>query len=546
MLTDIKPSDIAAVDAWYWAHSNQIRLQGDTFSTVKHAYQVKWLQSRAKKKVYKKAAQMGASEAEVLNTLHDMIYGRYPKGVLYLFPTADDVGDFSKGRFNPLIADNLQTIGKYVQDTDTASVKKINRSVLYLRGARATQKVEGMKKDSSKLRSIPVDKVVEDERDLMEHEMVAMALVRMDHSDVKEEVVLSTPTIPDYGIDKEYQDSNQEIWVIKCPQCTKEVCLELEFPDCIQQWNDGTYKRGCPRCGHELNPATGQWVVRESGRATEGYFISQLNSTYVDPGSILKLYLDPPNGNLQEVMNSKLGMAYISAENRLTPQEVRRCMDNNLLPPLKHTGPTAMGVDVGNQFHITILDKPTEKELRIVKVLSVSSNKMDDFTPLHDIAVQYGVKSMVIDFAPVQHNVRAFREAEEFEVFGCIYQEHQRGPATWDAEQGVVRINRTEICDESHKVISTIGRLIMPRRNPDMDEYTTHCCNLAKVLEEDKDTGSKEFRYRKLGPDHYRHSLNYALLAAQRIGVYTPPSKEANSADAKIERKRSQGSWRSR
>lgn len=541
---NIKPEDVAAVSAAYWAQYNHTVLQGGAeFDISRHPYQVKPMNSRAKRRMFKKAAQLGISELEILKTLHGMIHGQYPKGVLYLFPTSDDVIEFSKVRFAPLISDNPLSIGRFVQDTNTASVKKINRAILYLRGARSSQRVEGLKKDSSKLRSIPVDKIVEDERDLMEHEMIEMAQERLSHSEVAEEVGLSTPTIPDYGIDREYENSDQQIWVIKCPQCGRESCLELDFPDCVQQWNDGKYRRGCIQCGHELNPMTGQWVVRESSRETEGYWISQLNSSYVDPGKILQLYLNPPNGNLQEVMNSKLGMAYIASENKLTRQDVYACMGNEI-PPLGHKGPTAMGVDVGNDFHITILDRPNDKSLRLVKAMHVTSNKMDDFTPLHDIAAQYNVHCMVIDFAPVQQKVRAFREGESYEVFGCIYQQHQRGPAMWDSEQGIVRINRTEVCDATHQLVTEGGgRLLMPRRTPDLEEYAKQMCNIAKVLEEDEETGSRDYRYRKLGADHYRHSLNYAYLASQRIGVVINTSPTGSGA--KLDRVRSTGSWQS-
>ena len=43
--------------------------------------------------------------------------------------------------------------------------------------------------------------------------------------------------------------------------------------------------------------------------------------------------------------------------------------------------------------------------------------------------------------------------------------------------------------------------------------------NTAKVLQEDPETGSREYRYRKLGEDHYRHALNYFYLASTRAGV---------------------------
>jgi hypothetical protein len=38
---------------------------------------------------------------------------------------------------------------------------------------------------------------------------------------------------------------------------------------------------------------------------------------------------------------------------------------------------------------------------------------------------------------------------------------------------------------------------------------------MAKKLEEDEETGSKRYVYVKLGPDHFRHALNYEAMARQ-------------------------------
>jgi hypothetical protein len=537
---DITIEDLAAVDPWVWVNQG-INLQSGPYSFENHAYQVGPMQSTARKRVYKKGAQMGFTEIEVLRTLHGMIHRHYPAGVLYLFPTTNDVSDFSKGRFTPLITENYDRIGVHVKDTDATGIKRIGNAMLYLRGARSTSKIEGLKKDASKLRTIPVDKVVYDERDLMAHEMVTMALERMEHSMVKEEVHISTPSIPDYGIDAEYQDSDQRVWFIRCSSCNHENCLELTFPECVRRGAGGRWIRACVKCGQELNPQKGYWVPQFPGRETEGYWISQLNSMYVDPGKLLELYRNPPNGNLQEVMNSKLAMAYVSAENRLTPNDLWVLCGQDPMP-IEHEGPTAMGVDVGNNFHVSIVDRPHEKITRLVKACYLDTKKMTDFTPLHDLIKQYNVKSCVIDFAPVQQAVRSFREAEgRAEVFGCIYQKHQRGPAMWDVEQGIVRINRTEVCDSVHEMVTARGRFQMPRRSPDAEEFVKQMCNLVKVLEDDEETGSREYVYRKVGPDHYRHSMNYATLAAQRIGIY---SGKSNAGDWR--KKVDKGSWRAR
>src|SRR3990170_6888321 len=91
---NISDEDLAAVDPWFWAYWNKIRLQSGEFTLQGHDYQIEPMQSRAKKKVLKKGAQLGFTELEVLATLHGMIHKNYPTGVLYLFPTNDDVSDF--------------------------------------------------------------------------------------------------------------------------------------------------------------------------------------------------------------------------------------------------------------------------------------------------------------------------------------------------------------------------------------------------------------------------------------------------------------------
>ncbi len=159
----------------------------------------------------------------------------------------NDVTDFSKGRFSPLLDDNPE-IADWVRNTESVSVKRIRKSMLYLRGARATGKIEGIKKTSSQLKGVPVDRIVFDEVDEMDPAMIDLALERLSHSKVKEESYLSTPSIHDFGIDKFYNESDQRIWLIKCEHCGAETCLELEFPSCLLEFPAGQVIRACKKC----------------------------------------------------------------------------------------------------------------------------------------------------------------------------------------------------------------------------------------------------------------------------------------------------------
>jgi hypothetical protein len=505
------------LDCFTWVTENGLELTGGDYKVKGHQYQVDWLKETAPEQCFIKGAQIGATECLVLKTLHGMIHGRYPAGALYLFPTRDDVRDFSKSRFDPLIQRN-PFIGQYVQNTDAQNIKQIGKGFLYLRGARSTKAIGGTKKSSSQLKSIPVDRVIFDELDEMEDKMIELAKHRVMHSDVKELIYLGTPTIPEYGIDAMYQNSDQRVWMLECEKCGRETSLDLEFPESLHRRVDGTVYRACIHCRGELFPEKGRWVPQVPSKSDTlvGWWISQLNSIYVDPAYILDKYENPPHGDLSEVMNSHLGRAFIPAEHKLNESDIYACCGPDA-PLMRHEGPTCMGVDVGRKLHVVIAERTTRNTLKVVKL-----GQYDHFTDLHDLVRDFGVKSVVIDLYPEQRKVREMQKQETISVFGCQYIEQRTQMWQWDDRQLVLKVNRTEICDASHELVIEPGRLILPRRNHEVEQFAKECCNIAKVLDEDPETGSRIYRYKKLGssrPDHYRHALNYCVLASERCGI---------------------------
>lgn len=514
-MTDLTPSDIQIVSPGYWASFNEIKLQTGVYSMKNHEYLIEPMDNDSRRECCMKGTQGGYTEKEVLRSLHGMRYGHYPQGVLYMFPTTDDVVEFSKSRFNPLILANRTVIGKYVKKTDTASLKKINEAFLYLRGARLSQKV-GPNSDvdeSSKLRGIPVDKVVFDELDLMSDEVRTKAIGRMGHSLVKEERYLSNPTIPDFGIDKMYQMSDQRHWFRRCTCCNTWTCAELSFPDCVKIRNDGSGYIGCSKCGKEVKiwngDGTGEWVPaqRENTDYMRGYQWSQLTSVFSDPAEILSEYINPPDGNLGDVVRLRLGLPYIAAEDRLTVSGVLACCGPDL-SLYSHQGPCAMGVDVGKIKHVIIGIRTGKERYEILKTVKVS-----EWEDIHDLAKKFNVRSAVIDIRPYEDMARSFQKAEKYRIYLCEYVENATWESRFDEHTKVVKVYRTGIFDRSHRVISE-ERLKIPRNCPEIKEFAVQVCNTAKVLETNKRTGTSVYRYKKLGPEHFRNALNYFLLAA--------------------------------
>jgi len=428
-------------------------------------------------------------------------------------PTNDDVKEFSKSRFNPLIIANRAQIGRYVKDTDMASLKKVGDSFLYLRGARLNQKAEVGESESAKLRSIQVDRVVFDEIDLMDDEAIAKARGRMGHSMVKEEVYISNPTAEDVGISLVWDQTDQRLWFRSCG-CGVETCAELEFPSCVKHYPDGKGYIACKGCGKPVGLWPGKWIAqRPEVKNFPGYRWSHLTSDYNDPAEVLEHFLSPPEGNLGDVYRLELGLPYSSREEKLRKGDVLALCRNEIMPD-RHKGPCAAGVDINPQrkHHVVIGVKVSNERFEIVKV-----GVVDSITDVRDLFDAFNVHSAVIDLRPEEELVRGFqKQYRKCRIYLCEYSDTMLAQTIWNDNTGVVKVHRTGVFDATHRLINN-QLLSIPRRAPGTEEFARQCCNCVKVKEKDKRRGIDVYRYRAAGKDkadHYRNALNYFYLAA--------------------------------
>ena len=495
----------------FWADKSKIILPSGPFDFAGREYLIEPVNEWEKMSVDIKATQGGFTVTHVLKVLWAMIKGWYPQGVLYLFPTGNDVSDFSKSRFDPIIADNWRYIGRFVQNTNAVHIKKVGKAFLYLRGARLSQSVEG-EKESAGLRSISVDKVVYDEWDLFDPTSRQKAVGRMGASEIKHESFLSNPTIPDFGIDRLFKETDQRYWMIKCEKCREYTCLELEFPECIRIDKQGKGVRVCVKCGSPIDRRKGQWVAKYPNiKDKVGRQWSQLNSPTIDPGDVLRAFENPPDGNIGDVHRLMLGRAYIEAENRLTRQDIYSCCSHEGLTG-KDDGPCAMGVDVGRILHIVIAKRLANGIIKIVYL-----GRHSDHGDLFELKRKYNVKVGAIDLYPETRMVRSIQAHIGIPFFGIEYKDKQTRGVIEDQEINVLKTSRTESMDAVHNVF--IKKIIMlPRRSKEVDEYAHEMTCTAKCLVENE-RGDRLYRYRAVddGQDHYYHATNCMNLVMDRV-----------------------------
>ena len=510
----------------YWASQWGIKLQAGPFTFKGFEYQVEPMSYTGKRLCYLKARQsFGATIDEVLKDLHGMIMRKYKLGVAHIFPTNDEVNAFSKSIFKPLIAANKASIGKFVRNvsggTDTTSLKNVNGAMLFLLGARLSQTIgDSTETTSSKTAGFSCDKVVFDESDYMEIEAITRYIQSMGMSPHQHEVYLGNPSHEDFGIDLIFKQSDQRYWFRKC-SCGHWTCAEKSFPECIKIRPDGTGYIGCDKCGKEVKvwngDGTGEWVpdFPDKTKYMQGYMASQMMTPYNDPADILEDFATTQD--LATFYRLRLGRPYSAASDKLRKHTVLACCGNDS-QATRHSGPCAMGVDVGKAYHAVVIGIKTSKEQYEI----IKTAKAKDFQEVFDLARRYNVKSDVVDIGPYYEAARKYQKNSGHKTFLCDYKDTQVTDAMFNDNTGVVKVNKTEVFDLSHRLLMN-GDIRLPARCPEIEEFARQCCNCARFEEKDKRSGGKILRYRPTGDkeEHFRSALNYFLLAASGHRIAT-------------------------
>lgn len=419
-----------------------------------------------------------------------------PRGVIYWLPTLRDIQDFVNTKLDPMVRENEDLITKLSStETDNKGLKFFWGAPTYWRNL----------KSASAVKSISADADIFDEYDETDPSQVAQALKRTSASTVKLRRRLSTPTLPDYGINKSFQATDQCHWGVKCSHCGYWSILEELFPRCMIPHKEKGYILGCVNCSKELNPRIGQWI-RKINSPLRGYQISQLYSPFVTAREIMDDY---HNTEFQgHFHNHVLGLPFMSASDKVTAVQVL-----NLCQPYKMalncTQSTVMGIDQGRVLHCVVMQPGTFTKI-------VWAGEVKDFEEVDRLMLKFNVRELVIDALPETRKARELMKRNQNKVWLCFYNEHQKGSYSWNEEERIVSVNRTESLDVGTDAIIQ-SKIVLPERTAVIEELAQHCANIAKTTEEDRDTGSRRFVYKKLGPDHYRHAMNYAQIAASRL-----------------------------
>ncbi len=438
-----------------------------------------------------------------------------PVRILYYMPTESDVSDLSRDRVKAMILGDQSEYLKKITDQnnlDSVGIKKIGNGTVYFRGMGGKVRTK----------SVPGDILIFDELDEMIPSEKAQALHRIDHSTWKWVCEISTPSVPGYGVNVEFERSDQKHFFVICSVCRKENLLNKEFPDCMQYETQGSgenlkvfnAKIVCVKCRSPLNVFEGKWIaLKPNNTDRSGYCSSQLQSKYINLNETVKLFLQKKH--MQLFYNHVLGLPYVDAFGQVSIKEILACRRDYPMQQTPSVKSSFMGVDQGDILHVII-----QQILESGKIKTIFFKAVDKFQDLDQLIRKYEVVSCVIDALPNQHSARDLADRFPGRVW-LNYYDKTKGETSWDEKQSIVHTNRTETIDAALYEIRN-QQIFFPACD-ELDLLAQHINNLVKKEEENHETGEKRWVYIHKGDDHFGHALNYAKIARSGKTAFGSP-----------------------
>jgi hypothetical protein len=381
----------------YWITKNSIKNEvGQPIEFRQHRFLLDIYADRTPIQVIRKASQVGASTMEILRVLHDAIFLGINQ--IYTLPTTDDVYKFVPSKVNQIMRMNPSIKARIdPKNIDSVEQKQIDKAFIFFKGT-FTEREAIM---------LTSDRNVHDELDKSKPEVVRDYASRMGYSKVRSQHYFSTPTVPDFGIDKLFEQSDQKHWRFNCPHCNYRQFMLWEKNVDIEQ---RIYT--CQKCHQELTPQQiselGSWEARYPDREISGYWISQMNCPWRTADDLMKEMEKAEDETY--FYNFILGLPYLSAEQKI-PESlfIRNITDEDA----QGTGErNVMGIDTGlgsgkgNHFMIG-----NEKGIFLIGILTDKPNS-DRWQQTAELIHFYDIRVTVIDGQP--YTQEAYELAKSF------------------------------------------------------------------------------------------------------------------------------------
>lgn len=506
------PSELAQASELYpslWVLQHEMKNEvGMPIDFSKRKFLIDIYDDLSPLQVWLKPPQIGATVCKTFKSLY--VAKKKNRQIIYTLPTQGDIQDMVGGSINRIIAQN-PILMKWVKDHDTIEQKTVGNSIIFYRGT-FTAKQAMM---------IPSGLNIHDEVDASDPQVITQYENRLQaQEDGGWRWYFSHPSLAGHGVDIYWQQSDKKEWFITCPHCQEE--FTLEFPRNIDMEKE-IYM--CHNCSKEIETETrinGKWKATSEGEFS-GYHVSQLMLYNKTAKDILKAYRDPQKDK-QYFYNYVLGLPYISSDDKISSETV---LKNCTSLVNDYSNRVIIGVDTGLPWHYTLLNKDGVFYHGTCKDPTIE----DPLVEMRRLLKKFPQSILVGDQGGDLSPLRILQGEYPGRVFLCYYRKDkkQMEMIKWgdDKDFGTVIVDRNRMIQLIVEQLRDIGRIRLNGTKEDWNEWAKHFNNIYRekiVVKEAKDKDDRtlygaEYVWKRNGPDHFVHSLLYALVGLDKFGT---------------------------
>lgn len=499
-----------SLDFYQWVLDQNLVLKGRPFSFQGFEELEVIYQDMHPDKTFRKGVQIGITTYALL-----YIFWRAQtqsmKG-MYFVPSDVFLRKFSPDRVSEIV-NQLKEIKEQL-GTDSKEIKVLEASgtAVYFCGLNTEGNVA----------SVDADTAVFDEFDISNQTLQKVAKDRLMRSYDPVIMKLSKPTIPGFGIDKEFEKTDQHFRLMKCPSCGEWNDVIENFPKCLKPAKEG--KKGylaCKKCSGKLDPKLAEWVPKEpQNKEKRGYHLSQLYITWVPPdydsaGDKAFQMLNEAETTLdtQIVYQSVAGLPYASSLTPITDEILNKAHGAHGLTPCYTHG--YLGFDQGDDIHYVI--GHLVGDILVIHMFG----KTTKFSLLYELMADHNVWCAVGDALPNKHSAKDWAFEHEgyayIQYFSDSVKGIQKGKEIKDEDEEEQVLSVTVDRDESLDITTdklAKRQIILPSRKCEgMEEFREHLKNGQK--ERVETAKGVRIRYKTKVKNHYLMALNSCRIASR-------------------------------
>jgi len=526
--------DLSRMAEWLCEHTRHPKNNKKAWTFKDHEMQIDIANETRHHVLIRKCSQVGLSELSVRISL--AMLSIFPGSTaIYTLPTAKYAGKFAKSRIDPVVEASPTLSDLVPTGANSSELKQFGTSFLYIVGTSG---------QSSPI-SIPADMLIRDEVDFSNQSLLSMFFSRLGHAQdggwIRD---FSTPTVDNFGISAEFDESTQGRYAVRCGTCNEHAMPTFlddvvvpGFDDKLIELTkdslndprydiDGAWLK-CPACGNELTPEmlgdtdNREWVHALPGADIGGYQVMPFDVPFINPLPktirAIKQY-----ERKADWVNFEMGMPYEDADNSFLESAIEGNTCISHVPPAMHAANGCVaGLDIGKTSWMLIGKPLDNKRVDIIHAERIVQN---DDNHLVNRALEllkwYGVNRLVIDAGPDFTSVtQIISKAYVDQAWGCYYvrssKKNLSNMDVKDAEQ-IVTANKVGTFDDCSKAVNKGD--VRFARMPESGTIKAHLMAMKRVSHNNA-TGDTVSAWVGTGPDHYANALNYLMIAIQ-LGVY--------------------------